>query len=143
MYIHKYIYIHIRCKFYKYIYAYICVFFCNVHHFFRGIVFFSSPRCWFVWPIYLHLGSFGGFHVGKYTIQNEHLGHASLPKPTLSKPLGVPTYRRGQDAATLEAKRQRMARQIERRRQALIEMIRQWSRVEGGFVGLQPRSLQP
>ena len=23
-----------------------------------------------VWPIYLHLGSFGGFHVGKYTIHS-------------------------------------------------------------------------
>ena len=27
------------------------------------------------WPIYLHfLGSFGGFHVGKYTSPIEHLG---------------------------------------------------------------------
>ena len=40
----------------------------------------------------------------------------------------------GQDAATLEAKRQRMARQIERRRQALILGPTPW----GVFVCFTP-----
>ena len=46
--------------------------------------------------------------------------HGILTKTHIKQAVGLPTKTRRQDAATLEAKRQRMARQIERRRQALI-----------------------
>ena len=36
--------------------------------------FFSKSQMLNVWSIYLHLGSLGGFHVGKYTSPIEHLG---------------------------------------------------------------------
>ena len=67
---------------------------------------------------------------------------ASVYQTHVKQALGLPTLPRRQDAATLEAKRQRMARQIERRRQALILGPTPWgSRVEGGLLVYSLRSL--
>ena len=39
-----------------------------------------------VWPIYLHLGSFGGFHVGIYTSPIEHMGYILLISRGIQSP---------------------------------------------------------
>ena len=65
---------------------------------------------------------------------------ASVYQTHVKQALGLPTLPRRQDAATLEAKRQRMARQIERRRQALILGPTPWESM-GFVVCLHLRSL--
>ena len=83
-----YIYIHLRCKLYKY--AYICVFFAMFIIFFGELCSFLHPDARFVWPIYLqNWVVLVGFHVGFHIPYKTSIWvMASLPKPHVKQAVG-------------------------------------------------------